>query len=116
MNLPTQSEVNAATRHVASFAAGGIAVFGLATKLDPNTVQQIIAATGTVINDVIVLIGLVSPFITAYFASKSATPKAQAEAITASSPGTIIVTPDKELVKATGPSVVSTDDVKVVTK
>ena len=83
MNLPTQAQVNAATRHVASFAAGAIAVFGLSTKFDPATIQQIIAATGTFINDGILLIGLVSPVIAATFAAKSASPASQANAVQA---------------------------------
>lgn len=114
MNLPTQAQINAATRHAASFAAGAIAMFGLSTKLDPNTVQQIINATGTLVNDAILLAGLISPFITAWYASKSATPKAQADAITKAVPGTVVVTPDKTLAAVTGPNVLSTDEVKVI--
>lgn len=106
MNLPTSAEVNAATRHIASFAAGAIAVFGLSTKLDPSTVQQIISATGTVVNDVILLAGLVGPIITAWYASKSATPAAQADSITKTVPGTKIITPNKALVDATGPDTI----------
>ena len=116
MKLPTSSEVNAATRHIATFAAGAIAMFGLSTKLDPNTVQAIITATGNLANDAILLAGLIGPMITAYYASRSATPKAQADALTTSIPGTKIITPDKALVDATGPDTVSSDTMKVVPK
>ena len=116
MNLPSQSEVNAAARHAASFAAGAIAVFGLSTKIDPNTVQQVIAATGTLVNDGILLIGFIIPIVTSLKASQSATPKAQAEALTAAVPGTVVVT-SSEIANATPNSnIVSTDDVKVLQK
>jgi hypothetical protein len=115
MNLPTSAEVNAATRHIGSFAAGAIAMFGLSSKFDPSTVQQIIAASGNVINDVIILIGLVGPFITAYFASKSATPAAQA--VSLEKQGAIVVT-SPEIAAATpnSPNVISNTEVKVVPK
>lgn len=117
MWLPTQAQVNAATRHIASAIGGGILVFGLSTKIDPATVTNIIGAAGTVINDVIVLIGLVSPLIAGYYASKSASPASQAASITKTEPGTIVVT-TPEIAKATpdAPNVVSKDDVRVVNK
>lgn len=118
MWLPTQAQVNAATRHAASAAGGAILVFGLSTKIDPDTVAKVIAQTGTVINDVIVLIGLVSPLIAGYFASRSASPTSQAVSLTKDGPpGTMVVT-SAEIAKATpeAPNVVSSDDVKVVIK
>jgi hypothetical protein len=89
MWLPTQAQVNAATRHAASFAGGAILMFGLSTKIDPETVKNIINSLGTAVNDIVVIIGLVSPLIAGYFASKSASPVAQAQAVaaTASTPG-----------------------------
>lgn len=83
MQLPTQAEVNAATRHLASFAGGAILAFGLATKIDPQTVQNIITATGTLVNDAISLAGLVMPIVAAWYAQRSATPVAQASAVAA---------------------------------
>jgi len=61
MWLPSQAQVNAASRHVASAIGGAIIVFGLSTKIDVNTVNAIVTATGTLVNDAVVLIGLVSP-------------------------------------------------------
>jgi predicted lipid-binding transport protein (Tim44 family) len=81
MQLPTQAEVNAASRHAASFAGGAILAFGLSTKIDPDTVKSIIAATGTAVNDIIVLIGMVTPLVAGYFAKQSASPVAQAQAV-----------------------------------
>lgn len=80
MQLPTQAEVNAASRHVASFAGGAILAFGLSTKIDPDTVKSIITATGNMVNDIILLVGLVAPVIAGYFAKKTASPDSQAQA------------------------------------
>lgn len=91
MWLPTQAQVNAASRHAASFAGGAIMVFGLSTKIDVNTVNQVIAATGTAVNDIILLVGLASPLLAGFFASKSASPTAQAAAIGAN--GATVVKP-----------------------
>jgi predicted Kef-type K+ transport protein len=114
MWLPTKDQVNAASRHVASFAGGAILVFGLSTKINVDTVNQVIAATGTVVNDVILLVGLLSPLVAGYFASRSASPTAQAAAVGATG-AKVITTPE---IAAAVPSsnVLSSTDVKVVSK
>lgn len=81
--LPTASQVNAATRHAGSFAAGAIAMFGISTKISPEQVAAIINSAGNLVNDAVLFAGLVAPFITGYFASKSASPKAQLAAVVA---------------------------------
>jgi hypothetical protein len=118
MNLPTQAQVKAATRHIASAAGGIILMFGLSSKIDPDTLAKIIAQTGTIINDVIILIGLAGPVIAGWRALQSASPTEQAVTITKEGPpGTIVVTSDA-IAKATpeAPNVVSKDDMKVVSK
>lgn len=89
MWLPSQAQVNAFTRNVASGIGGAVLMFGLSTKVDIATVNSIISATGTVVNDIVVLIGVASPFIAGYFASKSASPTGQAAAIGASDSTTV---------------------------
>lgn len=114
MNLPTQAEVNAAARHIGTFAAGAIAMFGLSTKIDPATVQSLITGLGNLTNDVIFVIGIVAPIITSYYASKSATPQAQAASL-ATTGAKIVTTP--EIANAVpSPNVMSATDVKVVSK
>ena len=83
MNLPTSNQVLAATRHIASFAAGAIAMFGLSTKINPDQVVALINSAGTAVNDIIVLIGLATPLITSYFAARSASPTSQIKAVDA---------------------------------
>lgn len=114
MWLPTQAQVNAATRHIASAVGGAVLMFGLSTKIDINSVNQVIAATGTVVNDIIVLVGIMSPMIAAYFASKSASPKAQADAV--ASTGALVIGSAELAAATSSPNVVSQDKVKVVTK
>lgn len=81
MQLPTQAQVNAAARHVGTFVAGVITMFGLSTKIDPATAQNIIAAMGTAINDILSLAGLVTPLVMGYLASRSASPASQIKSV-----------------------------------
>ena len=114
MNLPTQAQVNAAARNLASAAGGAVLLFGLSTKLDPTAVAAIINATGTLVNDVIVIIGLVSPVIAAFYASKTASPTSQAAAVAAT--GAIVVTTPAIAAAVPSANVVSSTDMKVVPK
>lgn len=97
MNLPTTSQVLAATRHVGSFAAGAIAMFGLSTKINPDQIVAIVTSAGNALNDIFILIGLVTPFITGYFASHSASPTQQIRSVDAM-PGVagVVTTPTAE--------------------
>ena len=115
MNLPTQSQVNAATRNIASAAGGAILMFGLATKVDPDTIKSIIAATGTLVNDVIVLAGIAGPLVASWYASHSATPKAQAEALEKQG-AVVVVSPEIAAATPNSPNIVSNTEVKVVPK
>lgn len=115
MWLPTQAQVNAATRNIASGVAGAVLMFGLSSKIDVNAVGRAIAAAGTVVNDVIVLIGLVSPLVAAYFASKSASPTAQAKAVTAAG-AVVVASPELAAATPEDPNIVSRTEVKVVPK
>jgi hypothetical protein len=73
MNLPSQDEVLAATRHIASFAGGAVLMLGLGTRISPDTLTAIVNATGAVIGDTITLVGLITPIVAAYYASHAQT-------------------------------------------
>ncbi len=90
MNLPTQSQVISVTRHAASFAAGAVAMFGLSSKISPEQITAIINSAGTLVNDGIIFIGLVTPLVTAYFAGHSASPASQ-KASVAAQPNMVVV-------------------------
>lgn len=77
MWLPSQAQVNAFTRNVGSGIAGAALMFGVSSKIDINTINSIITATGTLVNDAVVLIGIAGPFVAGYFASRSASKTAQ---------------------------------------
>ncbi len=77
MHLPTSAEVLAATRHVASFAAGAVTVFGLSGKLNPDQIQAAITAAGTALNDIIILVGLITTLVSGFIAARSASPAQQ---------------------------------------
>ena len=84
MWLPTQAQVNAFTRNLASGAAGAVLMLGLGSKIDTAALTQAIAAAGAVVNDVVVLITMATPIIAGLYASRTANPKAQAAAVGAS--------------------------------
>lgn len=111
MPLPTAPEVNAIARNAASFAAGIIALVGLGSKLPPDTVTAIFAAFGSVVNDVILLVGLVTPLITAYFARASATPAAQAQSVAET--GAMVLTSSAVAAATPSPLVIDRSTVKV---
>lgn len=114
MDLPSAAQVNAAARHVASFAGGAVVMFGLSSKINPDSLNAIINATGTLINDAIVLFGLISPLLAGYFASKSASPVAQAAAVAAT--GATVIAPPAIAAAVPSPNVMSSETVKVVAK
>jgi hypothetical protein len=114
MDLPTPAQVNAAARHVASFAGGAIVMFGLGSKVNPDTLNALINAAGNLVNDGIVLAGIVSPLVAAYFASKTASPTAQAAAVGAT--GAKVITTPEIAAAVPSPNVMSSNDVKVVAR
>ena len=114
MNLPTQAQVEAAARHLASAAGGAILLFGLSTKFDPTAVGAVINASGTLVNDVIMLIGLVTPIIAGFYASKTASPTSQAAAVAAT--GAIVITTPAIAAAVPSANVVSATEMKVVPK
>jgi hypothetical protein len=114
MWLPTQAQVNAATRNIASGAAGAILMFGLSTKINPDTVTSVINATGTLVSNVITFLGVVGPIVAAYYASRSASPASQVAAVSANPSVAAITVTDPALATAAKQADPSTD-VKVKT-
>jgi hypothetical protein len=115
MWLPTQAQVNAATRNIASAAGGAVLMLGLSTKIDPAAVTALVNAMGEVVGSIVTVLGIIAPLWAAYHAAQSASAKAQAESITKTVPGTVVVT-SQAIADATpnSPNVVSSTDVKVV--
>lgn len=115
MWLPTQVQVNAATRNIAAAAGGAILMLGLSTKIDTTMLTALINAMGAVAGSVVTVVGLVAPLWAAYKAAQSASAKSQAASITKTEPGTVVVT-TQAIAEATpnSPNVVSADDHKVV--
>ena len=74
-------------------------MFGLSTKIDPQTVVAIINSVGSLVNDSVLLIGLVTPFVSAWLASRSASTPSQTAAVQAN-PKAQVITTDPALAKA----------------
>lgn len=100
MWLPTQSQVNAATRNIASAAAGAVLMFGLSTKISPDTVTAIVTAVGTLVGSIVTFLGVVGPIVAAYYASKSASPASQVAAVSANKSVTDMTVTDPALADA----------------
>ena len=78
MRLPTQSEVNAATRHVGTAVGVAITIFGLQAKgIDMSAVKVAIESMGTTVNALIQLIGAVGVVYGGIQALRSASPTNQ---------------------------------------
>jgi hypothetical protein len=95
MNLPTQHQVLAATRNIASFAAGAIAVLGLSSKINTDAVIALITSLGTLVNDAVVVIGLITPLVAAWLAGHSASARSQIAAVQALPEAQVVVTNPK---------------------
>ncbi len=111
MPLPTAPEVNAIARNAASFAAGIIGVLGLASKLPPDTITAIATALGNVVNDILLLVGTVTPLVAAYFARASATPAAQAQSV--GETGALVITTPAIAAATPSNNVIAANTVKV---
>lgn len=115
MNLPTQAEVNAASRHVISAIGGAVIMFGLSTKINIDTVTNAVNALGSITNNIVILVGILAPLYAGWKATHSASPTQQA--ISLEKQGAVVIT-TPEIAKATpdSPNIVSQDQVKVVPK
>jgi hypothetical protein len=90
MNLPTQAQVNTAGRYLGTIAGTAIAIFGLQAKgISLDQVNALIAAGGTVVNDLVVLAGALLPVYGAIKGILSSSANGQAAAIGAN-PKTLV--------------------------
>lgn len=88
MWLPTQDQVNAASRHAISIAGTAFAIFGLQAKgITLDQVKQIITSLGTVVNDIVILAGTLGPLYALLKASHSASPTSQGASLRATATG-----------------------------
>lgn len=82
MPLPTKEQVNTAGRYAGAIAGTAFAIFGLQAKgFSLDQVKAAIAAFGTVVNDIVVLIGVLAPIYAAVRGVSSSSPTGQAAAI-----------------------------------
>lgn len=85
MQLPTQAQVNTAGRYAGAIAGTAFAIFGLQAKgISLDQVKAMIAALGTVINDIVVFAGLAATAYASIRGVVSSSPTGQAASIGAS--------------------------------
>jgi len=95
MSLPTQAQVNTAVRYAGTVIGTAFAIFGLQAKgFDLDQVKAAIAALGTVVNDVVILIAALAPVIAALKGIKSSSDTGQAAAIGTNSKTLVNANPD----------------------
>lgn len=118
MNLPTQSQVYAFGRHLASYAGGAITAAAAFNLLSPGQAGTLNQSLNHFINGVSEIAAAVSPLIplvTGWLAARSASPKAQLAAV-AQIPGTTVVTQPQLAAAVPATNVISNDTSKVTPK
>lgn len=89
----TQSELFAAGRHVATYAAGAATAFGVLHVLSAGDAANAVTAVNEISDGVGKLFMIAAPLVgivSGWFASHSATPKAQIAAAQAADPAAVI--------------------------
>jgi hypothetical protein len=115
MNLPTQAQVNTAGRYAGAVAGTAIAIFGLQAKgISLDQVKAGISALGTVVNDIVVLIGIVAPLYATIKGVVSSSPVNQAAAVAAT--GAKVVTTPEIAAAVPSPNVTSNTETQVTPK
>ncbi|HEY2246704.1 MAG TPA: hypothetical protein VGH70_04610 [Bradyrhizobium sp.] len=82
MPLPTQAQVNTAGRYVGTILGTAIAIFGLEAKgISADQVKAVIAAAGTAVNDIVVMLAALAPIYAAVRGILSSSDTGRAAAI-----------------------------------
>lgn len=82
MWLPSQAQVNTAGRYAGAIAGTAFAIFGLQAKgISLDQIKAIIAALGTVVNDIVILAGTLGTMYAAIKGVTSSSSAGQAAAI-----------------------------------
>jgi len=116
MWLPTRAQVDSASRHAISIAGTAIAIFGLQAKgVSLDQVKEVIAALGSTVNDIVVLIAALAPLYAMLKASHTASPVEQAKAVEANG-AVVVASPAIAAATPNSPNIVSNADMKVVSK
>jgi hypothetical protein len=114
--LPTRNQVDSASRHAISIAGTAIAIFGLQAKgVSLDQVKAVIAALGSSVNDLVVLIAALAPLYAAIKAAHTASPTQQAIAV-ADTGAKVITTPEIAAATPDQPNITSVTQTKVVAK
>lgn len=90
MWLPSQAQVNTAGRYAGAIAGTAFAIFGIQAKgISLDQVKAIIAALGTVANDIIILVAMIGPIYASIKGVASSSQTGQGASIGAN-PSTIV--------------------------
>lgn len=118
------NQYKAAGKHVASYIAGGVSMAVAFHFLIPtdaaginDNLNHIYSGVEQIVVGITGLIGILTPIYTTWKASRNASPAGQAASLTAAVPGTkIVTTPEIAAATPQSPNVISSTEVKVVSK
>jgi hypothetical protein len=105
MPLPTQAQVNTAGRYAGTVIGTAFAIFGLEAKgISLDQVRAAIGALGTVVNDGVVLVGILAPLYASIKGVISSSSNGQAAAIGANPKALVNAAPNgKAIITITDP-------------
>lgn len=115
MWLPTQAQINTAGRYATVIASTAIGIFGLQAKgFSLDQVKDVIAALGSVINNILILVSAVAAVYASVKGVSSSSPTNQAAAVAAT--GAKVVTTPEIAAAIPSSNVTSSTETKVVSK
>lgn len=109
--MPTPGQWVAAMRHVGTFAAGIVTAFGLTKSVSPEAIQAAFDALGQLGEDLIKLVGILTPVVMTIWASRSASPKAQIAAVAAQPGVEAVVVKSQAVADISGEKVIGPADI-----
>lgn len=115
MNLPTQNQVNTGIRYATAIAGTAITIFGLQAKgITFDQVKALIQALGDVVNYLVIALTSAGALWASIKGVSSASPASQAASLTASVPGTVVVTtPEIAAATPNAPNVISNTETQL---
>jgi hypothetical protein len=106
MPLPTQAQVNTAGRYAGAVIGTAFTIFGLQAKgISLDQVNALINALGTVVNDAVIVIGMLMPLYVTFKGIVSSSSNGQAAAIGANPKALVNAAPNgKAIITITDPA------------
>lgn len=83
MKTPTGAQIASVAQHVGSYAAGAVTMFGFSKAIDPDQLRAAADAIGQLGQDIVKLIGILTPMVAMFMAWRNSSARAQIAAVAA---------------------------------